>query len=225
MEQAATILWHIPIVMSVLLVAGLMMGQRHVGELSVFDLLTGIAIGAVAGAGVVDVEIPVTATMTGILGLALLHFAVTWLTKRWAGFGRLATFEPIVVVKQGKPLFGAMRKVRLALADLLPLLREKDIFDLRQVEYAILETDGKLTVIKSNQPFPMQGLPRAVCVDGLIQLGVLRDLGWDEARLRAELARQGQPGPEGIFLATLDEGGHLHAVPREPGSTGPEIHH
>lgn len=225
MEHATTILWHVPVVMAVLLAAGLMMGQRHVGELSVFDLLTGIAIGAVAGAGVVDVDIPVTATATGVLGLAVLHFAVTWLTKRWAGFGRLTTFEPMIVVKQGKPLFGAMRKIRLAVADLLPLLREKEVFDLRQVEYAILETDGKLTVIKSNQPFPMQGLPRAVCVDGVIERGVLRDLGWDEARLRAELARQGQPGPEQIFLAMLDDGGHLYVVPREPGSTGPEIHH
>lgn len=223
------LLWHVPTVMVVLLVAGLLMGQRHVGELSVFDLLTGIAIGAVAGAGIVDPDLPHLPVLASILGLAVLHFGVTWLKMKWQPFGRLATMEPTVVVSRGQPLRAAMQKVRLTLSDLLPLLREKDIFDLREVEYAVLEPDGKITVIRAKTPpVPLPvGLTRAVVLDGRVEESVLRGLGWDPGRLDHELRRLGYADPGAVFLATLDEAGTLHVVPREsPGpARGPDIKH
>lgn len=225
MEDLLTIMWHVPTVMAVLLAAGLIMGQRQVGELSVFDLLTGIAIGAVAGAGIVDTDIPFLPMLVGILGLALLHFAVTWLKMKWKAFGRLATFEPTVVVQNGVPLRKAMGRVRMTVPDLLPLLREKDIFDLREVEYAVLEPDGKVTVLKVQNPPRPKGLTRAVIVDGEIETKTLHQLGWDHERLRDELRRQGLKGPADIFIATLDEGGSLYAVPMQRAGEGPRINH
>jgi len=227
LEELLQLTWHVPSVMVVLLIAGLMMGQRHVGELSVFDLLTGIAIGAVAGAGIVDLDLPLVPVLASIIGLAVLHFAMTWVMKKWAWFGRITTFEPIVVVKHGQPLRSAMKQVRLSLSDLLPLLREKDVFDLREVEYAVLEPDGKLTVLKVQTPPTKHGLTRAVCLDGKIEVSVLHDLGWDEERLRSELQQRGLPAPEAIFVATMDEGGTLHVVPKgsEVQSHGPALQH
>ncbi|MFZ5826203.1 MAG: DUF421 domain-containing protein [Bacillota bacterium] len=225
MEEALRVLSHVPSVMLVLLLAGLIMGQRHVGELSVFDLLTGIAIGAVAGAGIVDPKLSQILVITAMLGLAALHYGFTWVVRTWPAFARATTFEPTIVVKHGQPLRQAMRRVQFSVGDLLPLLREKDIFDLKEVQYAILEPDGKLTVLKEGSSQAAKGLPRAVCIDGKIEVGVLEDLGWDELRLRHELIQRGLPAPEKIFLATLDDAGNLYVAPREGEQKGPQIKH
>lgn len=225
MDELLRLLWHVPSVMLFLLLAGLLMGQRHVGELSVFDLLTGIAIGAVAGAGIVDVELPQLHVITAMLGLSILHFAFTWGMKKWPGFARTTTFEPTVVVKHGQPLRAAMSRVQFSIGDLLPLLREKDIFDLREVQYAVLEPDGKVTVVKEGTPQAAKGLTRAVCVDGKMESSALQDVGWDELQLRHELIQRGLPPPEQIFLATIDDAGNLYVVPRESEQQGPRIQH
>lgn len=223
--ETLNLLWHVPTVMITLLAAGLIMGQRHVGELSVFDLLTGIAIGAVAGAGIVDLEIPHAPVLLAIMGLALFHYVVTVLIKKWPYFGRITTFDPIIVVHKGAPLRSAMRKVRLSLSDLLPLLREKDVFDIREVEYGMLEPDGKLTVVKTKDVSPSKGLPRAVIVDGYVEEKVLNSLGWSKKRLVDELQRLGHPNPDQIFLATLSESGEFYAVPKDPFVSEPKIRH
>ncbi|MFZ5816602.1 MAG: DUF421 domain-containing protein [Bacillota bacterium] len=224
MEEILKLLWHVPTVMVVLLVAGLLMGQRHVGELSVFDLLTGIAIGAVAGAGVVDPDLPHLPVLFVILALALLHWVFTWAVKRWPRLGRATTFEPVVVVQDGKPVGSAMSRIQLTLSDLLPLLREKEIFDIREVRYGVMEPDGKLTVIKSDYP-SQKSLNPAVIVDGYVEERVLRSLGWDRARLLAELERQGHSEIDRIFLATLSEAGELYVVPRGDEPRPPLIRH
>jgi len=201
------------------------MGQRYVGELSVFDLLTGIAIGAVAGAGIVDPDLPHLGVLTSMMGLAVLHYGVIWLTKKWQFFGRITTFEPIVVIQRGLPLRRAMSRVNLTISDLMPLLREKDIFDLREVQYAVLETDGKITVIKEPAVQKPAGLTRTVILEGQVEADVLKDAGWDEARLRTELQRQGYKGPEEVFVATLDEKGSMYVVPSDAQQEGPAFHH
>lgn len=224
MEELLKLAWHLPTVMVTLLAAGLLMGQRHVGELSVFDLLTGIAIGAVAGAGIVDTELPMMPVLTSILGLAGLHWVFTWAVKRWVPFGRATTFEPVVVIEDGKPLRSVMSKVQLTLSDLLPLLREKDVFDLREVKYAVLEPDGKLTVVKSSHP-KAADLNPAVIVDGYVEEPVLHSMGWDRARLLAELGRQGHTDPESVFVATLSEAGDLYVVSRGDQPPAPKVSH
>lgn len=188
------------------------------------DLLTGIAIGAVDGAGVVDPTWPHAGVLLSTLGLAFLHYVVTWLTTKWGWFGRVTTFEPLVVVRHGQPIRSATGRVRLSLPDLLPLLREKDVFDLREVEYAVLEPDGNVTVLKADKKPAFKGLPRAVVLDGKVDRVVLKSLGWKESDLKADLQRQGFQSARDIFLATLDDGGTLHVTPADTDRAGPLNH-
>lgn len=217
-------LWRAALMMATLLAAGLMMGQRKMGDLSLFDMLTGITIGTVAGAGIIDTHFHPLQIIIAIMSLALLDTAISWAMVRWRAFGRAITFEPIVVVRHGQPVVSAMRRTRLAVADLLPELRKKDIFDLREVEYAIFEPDGSISVMKAPQAPKPKGLPQVVVVDGAVDEMALRQCGWDAARLEAELTRQGHPSPAGVFVATLDEAGTLVAAPRHT-PDGPTLHH
>lgn len=212
------------VVMLTLLVAGLMMGQRKMADLSLFDMLTGVTIGAVAGASIAEPKFRPILMVVSITGLAALDFAVAWLMIRWRRFGRSVTFEPIVVVHKGKPVETAMRRVRLAVADLLPELRKKDIFDLREVEYAIFEPDGSLSVMKAPQAPKPAGLPQAVVVDGSVDEKALQALGWNKQQLKSELMRQGIESETDVFVAMLDEAGTLVAAPKET-TPGPSMHH
>jgi uncharacterized membrane protein YcaP (DUF421 family) len=223
MQGLVKVLWHVPAVMLVLLFAGLVMGQRQVGELSVFDLLVGMAMGAVAGAGIVEAHVSHWYVLAAILALGFLHLGVSWAIMKSRWFARLTTFEPLVVVRQGVPLRAAMTKVRLTVADLMTLLRQRDVFDLRDVAYAILETDGQLSVVKTT-PRPSQPtLPRAVVVDGQVEVRTLGDLGWNEERLQRELSRLGFAETKSVFVATLDETGQLYVVANAHQPTGPMI--
>jgi len=104
LEDLLNLLWHVPTVMVALLLAGLLMGPRHVGELSVFDLLAGIAIGSVAGAGIVNLDTPHLPVLASILGLGVFHWIVTTLTRKSRLIGKTITFEPTIVIQHGKPL-------------------------------------------------------------------------------------------------------------------------
>jgi uncharacterized membrane protein YcaP (DUF421 family) len=224
MGEALRTLGQVPIVMVALLASGLLMGQRAMGDLSLFDLLTGITIGTVAGAGIIDPSVSVLPVVTSMLGLALLDLLVAYVSIKWRRMGRTVTFEPAVVIKHGQPIEPTMRKVRMALADLLPELRKKDVFDLREVEYAIFEPDGTLSVLKAAQAPKPKGLPQAVLVDGSVDEAALQTMGWSEDRLRQELANQGYTDPTQVFIATLDEAGTLYAAPRQVPGPPPMRH-
>ncbi|WP_428911501.1 DUF421 domain-containing protein [Niallia sp. Krafla_26] len=215
----------------------LLMGRRSIGELPVFDFLIIISLGAVVGADLSDPEIRHFHTVMTIIGIGLLQIIITYLSIRRRRFGKWITFEPIVVIKNGTLLVGNLRKIRYSVDNILQMLREKGVFDVSEVELAIVEANGNLSVYKQSNKTPVtiedlgirkkeEGLSYPIILEGKLYHEVLQDLEVDETWLYAELEKQGIDHIKNIFYASLTKDKKLHvSLKNESTLPTPVIHH
>lgn len=188
------------------------MGKRSIAEVPVFDFLIIITLGAVVGADIAEPKVPHlhTALVVVVIGLMQVIVSKIVLKNRW--FGRLITFEPTVVIADGKFLDAKLRLIRYSIDNILMMLRENDVFDISEVKLAIVEANGRLTVLKKQaQPEARQQpeISYPVVVDGRLYRDVLQSLNLSEPWLRKELKQRGVPGLESLFFASVNQAGDL----------------
>lgn len=183
-----------------LLVAVKIIGRRHVQQVSPFDFISAIVMGELLGNALYD-QTSIFYVVYAIALWALLLFAIEKLTQKSHGFRKVIEGSPILIIKKGKIDYEVLKKERLDFNELLSLLRNKDIFSVREVEYAIMEPNGIITVIKKT-PYdsvvksdfgikePPVPLNLAVVLDGKVDKNNLCLLGFDEQWLKERLKEQ-----------------------------------
>lgn len=222
MEYLIVIYRMITVIMIFLLVA-LMMGKRHIGELSVFDLIIAVTLGAVAGADLADPKVPHGPTLFAIAGLGLIHIFLSRVVLKSRLAGKWLSFDPTIVIENGVILERNLEKLRYTVDELLTHLREKEVFDIGEVEFAILEPSGALSVQKKSQyrsvklkdldlDSEYEGLSTAVVLEGKISLEGLRAVGLSEEWLQDRLRERGYEVSD-VFLAILNTKGELYVSP------------
>ncbi len=120
-------------------------GRATLGELSTFELLLYVTMGDLIQQGVTQQDYSVTAAVLAVGTFALLTFVLSWLQWRFPGVRPVVTGRPLLVVEDGHLLEDAMKTQRLATADFLVAAREQGIRRTSDIEYAVLEADGKLS--------------------------------------------------------------------------------
>lgn len=212
-------------VVALFLAVSLIMGKRHIGELAVFDLVITVTLGAVAGADLADPDIPHMPTVFAIVLLGGIHFLISRYILRYRSVGHWLTMDPTVMIQQGIIRWDNLAKLRYTVDELLSHLREKDVFDLHDVEYAVLEPNGALSVKRKPEKQPATaadagihptstGLPVPVVLEGRAHREGLSASGRDLAWLDAALERQGYASPAEVFLAMVDAEGKLYVSPK-----------
>jgi len=211
---------------AVLLILTRLAGKKQIGQMTVFTYITGIALGNMAGDMIIhkDVEI-----MDGVIGMTLwsvLIFLMEYLSLNLPGVRVLLDGEPVLVIKKGVVQARELKKMRLNMDDLTMLLREKDVFSIREVQYAILEPHGELSVVKKTvkqqaskedlnlQPQEPAYLPGEIITDGKVIARNLREFGKSEEWLRQQLAAQGISSAKEVLYAELEEDGTLFVQTR-----------
>jgi len=191
------------------------MGKRSIGELPVFDFLVILALGAVVGADIADPKVEHLHTAVAIVLIGLLQRGVSILAIKVRKFGKMITFEPTVVIHNGGLIEENLKKVRYSIDNILQMLREKDTFSLDEVELAVLEANGRLSVYKKPLKTPVtvedlglvkkeKGLAYPLIVDGIVVEKVLsymnKDILWLEEQLRLK-----KVNVEDVFFASINE--------------------
>ncbi|WP_373229415.1 DUF421 domain-containing protein [Cohnella sp.] len=217
-----------------MLMVALYMGKRSIGELPVFDFLIIIALGAVVGADIADPKIEHLHTAVAIILIGLLQRGVSVLAIKVRKFGKWITFEPTVVVHNGNILILNLQKVRYSIDNILQMLREKDIFNVEEVELAVLEANGKLTVHKKPLKTAVtvedlglikkqKGLAYPLILDGNVSEKVLsymnKDMVWLESQLHAKGVNK-----EDVIFASIDENFELFVSQSYSGHIPPIKH-
>jgi len=204
-----------------------LMGRRTVGELQTSELVTTLLLSDLAAVPMQEIGVPLLAGILPIAVLVIMEITISWLTVRFGWFNRTVNGRPMVVVSDGKPDRQVLRRLRMTNEDLFESLRKKDVFDIEDVRYAIVETDGQLSVLLNSAAQPPaardSGLsvpPESVRVlavsDGEICPDSLRLIGWDRQKLLRELERRGLRQEE-VFIATARPDGHMSVMLREEG--------
>ena len=178
-----------------------MTGKRQIADLQPFDLIITMAIADLASTAIADTDIPLLYSVVPILGLYLVQQAVAFLSLRSRKFRTFVCGSPLLLVREGVLQEGIMKEANYTVADLSDHLRSQEVFDMRSVQYAILETNGALSVLqkqKADQPQPR--LSYMLILDGAWCRAALRHLRIQPKALRALLKRFGVARIEDVFF-------------------------
>ena len=205
-----------------------LMGKRQVGELEPSELVLALLIADLAAVPMQDFGIPLLTGLIPIFTLLCLTMALSVLTMKSIKFRALLCGRPSIIVENGKLRQGEMKRNRFTLDELMEELRMKGVTDLSTVKYAILETNGQLSVLPfaAQQPPTAQQLgldlkddvtlPTVLINDGRLLRQNLAACGRDEQWLKKQLSREKAASPREVFLMTLDEDGTVFCVKKEP---------
>lgn len=201
------------------------MGKREVGQLSPFDLVVTIMMAEASIMAIENPELPLLAGVIPIVTLMVAEVSLSYFSMKSLVVRLLVTGRPNMVIKDGKILEEELRRIRYNVHDLLAQLRQQGITDPQQVEFALVEASGSLSVIPKAAERPVQpkdmylqvdqaSLPGAVVVDGSIDTNTLKERNWTTERLLNELRARGYDEPSEILYASLDEKGQLYIQPK-----------
>lgn len=200
-------------------------GKKLLSQMTFFDFVTGVTIGAIAGA-YITIGVPGIWVLLSPAVLTVAVVATGFLTFASLKARKWIEGEPVVVIQNGKILEQNMLKLRYNIDDLEMQLRSKDVFDITQVEFAVVEGHGQLSVQKKSQYLPVtpadlglatqyKGLASEIIRRGDVMEQNLRQNGLDFKWLYSELNKLNVKNIEDIVLATLQTDGTLYVDMRE----------
>lgn len=217
----------------VLLIMARLMGKRQLSHLTFFNYITGITIGSMAASLTIDSRLPILQGVYSLILWSALTIALSYITLK-SPMTRLVTDgQPTILIKKGAVDKKTMIQMRVSMDDLTMLLRENKVFDIKEVDYAILEPNGQLTVMKKpeyeqvtrkDMYIPVQSiknLPAEIIVDGKYVEKNIREFDVDRIWLDNEISNQGYLKVGDIFYAELTREGDLFVMPRHEGKDRP----
>lgn len=160
------------------------MGKREIGELSIMDLIVSILIAELAAMAIDKYKSNVFISLVPICALVFIQIITAKISLKSPDVREKIEGEPSIIINRGKVNFEEMLNQRYNLDDLLTQLREKSIKSLEEVDYAILETSGKLSVFLKDKD---HSYPLPVILDGKVDKETLVQIGKDEEWLNKKL--------------------------------------
>lgn len=215
------------VVLYLLIILGIrLMGKRQVGELEPSELVFTLLIADLAAVPMQDFGIPLSRGIIPIVALLCVTLLLSLLTMRSIKFRAFICGRPGIVVRDGKVCQKEMEKNRFTLDELSEELRIQGYSDISKVKYAILETNGQLTVLLNAEEQPVTaaqmglkpkdpGLPTVIISDGRLLEDNLRKRGLDEKWLEKQLAHHHVRRAKDVFILSVDEQGTVYFSEKE----------
>ena len=205
---------------TVLFIMTKLLGKRQVTELSLFEYITGITIGSLAAYVSLDLEAAWYLGLVAISVWVAVSLGIEYLQLKSRTARNIIDGKATVLIKDGKIMEDNLKKERLTVDELMEQLRKKDVFNVADVEFAIMEPSGTINVMltKENQPLTPKHLgikvgpeqePQAVIIDGRIMDEPLATIGLNREWLNAELEKLGV-AVENVVLGQVDSYGQLY---------------
>ena len=151
------------------------MGKKEVGKLSIVDLIVSILIAELAAISIEKNSASIFVSIVPITVLVIIQLILGYVTLKNEKVRKLIDGKPTIIINNGKINFTEMVKLRYSLDDLITQLREQGVKSIEEVDYAVLENDGKLSVFKETKNYPMP-----IIMDGKIDYEVLKEIGKNE---------------------------------------------
>ncbi len=202
-----------------------LMGKRQIGEMQPTELVVTILLSEVAAAPMQDTDIPLVNSVLCVLLLVALSILSSVLSMRFGRFREAFDGHPAIVINNGELDQNKMRALRLTIQDLMSSLRQKDVFDIEQVQYAIVETNGTVSVMLKPEYAPLtssvagkkapdEGLPHLVICDGKIIEKALKSCDLELSLLKKHLKKLGKDESE-IMALTYSKNGFSKPIEKE----------
>lgn len=198
-----------------------LMGKKQISQLTPFDYIVGISIGSIAGDMSVDKQISIFDGVTSMITWAIFPVLISFVSVHSIIVRRMLDGVPTILIQNGKIIEKSLKKTKLTVNDLLEELRGKDVFNIVDVDCAILETSGKLSVLlkASRQAITAadmnlspqnQNICANIIIDGKMMKENMKQMNINETWLNNELGKNNIGSASEVMLATCDANHILH---------------
>lgn len=196
-------------------------GKQQVAQLTFFDYVVGITIGSIASTISVQVNENTFASLIGMATWTVLTIILAFLSLHNIWIRKVVSGEATVVIENGKILEKNLKNIRIPIDELISVLRTQGVFNIEDVEFAMFEPNGNLSIQKKSQNQPItpkdlllqtqyDGLPTNLIMDGILLTDALQSLNLSKAWLKHQLDKKNIHDLKNISLAQLDTKGYLY---------------
>jgi uncharacterized membrane protein YcaP (DUF421 family) len=214
----------IVIAFTTLLVLTRIMGRKEISQMTFFNFVSGIAIGTIGASLVINSTVTIRNGLIALIGWSLFTIALGFIDIKSKKMRTVIEGQPRILIKNGKIMEDELRKVRLDVNALNALLRQKNVFSVLDVDYAIFETDGKLSVMKKEAQKPLTKadmniqstkpvyfpIATEVINDGRVISTNLQKLNLNQEWLEQQLQQSGIESISDVFFAEVQKDGSLY---------------
>ena len=191
------------------------MGRKQIGELNTFDYIIGITIGSIASEMTVNSDISLINCVVAMAVFSLIGILISYCTTKSMFLRRFFTGCPIILIENGKIIEKGLNKARFDINDLLQECRINGYFDISEIDYAMMEANGRISFLLKSKYSPVtlsdmkikaskKGLCAKLIIDGNIMMEHLKNINKDSAWLLTRLENMGYSDYSNILLASCD---------------------
>lgn len=201
-----------------------LMGKRQIGQLQPTELVITILLSEVASMPLEDNDIPLINSVFSVLLLASLEIISSAIALKSGKYRRAVEGNAVFIIKEGRLDINAVKKLRYSMDDLMEGLRQKDIFDVSDVEYAVVETSGNLSVLLKADKIPLslesigegaeeKGIPAVVVSDGKYIYSNFSLCRTSKEKID-KILEKNKTTADKVMLMTLDRKGNEFIIPK-----------
>lgn len=201
------------------------MGKRQIGQLQPTELVVTILLSEVAAIPLENSSVPLIYSLLSIVLLACLEIISSGIALKSGKYRRAVEGNAVFIIKEGKLDTKAVKKLRYSIDDIMEGLRQKDVFDISEVEYAVVETNGNLSVLLKADKIPLTlsdvgvtkeetGVPAVVIADGKYICSNFSLCRTSEEKIKKLLEKEKLTADK-VMLMTLDKSGNKFIIPKE----------
>ncbi len=211
-----------------------LMGKRELGKLSVFDVVISIMLAEMAVLAIEDVDQQAMKFYIPMALIAVLEIVMSFLSMKSKKFRDVVDGSADVIIENGQIREGALRRNRLNMDDLLVHLRQKNVNNIADVEFAVLEPTGQMSVFPKKELHPItrkdlglsapepvsavtfNGLPIPLILDGKVREEALRKIGQNKLWLKREIRKYGIKDIREVSFCSIDDRGVIYLDKKDP---------
>jgi uncharacterized membrane protein YcaP (DUF421 family) len=198
-----------------------LMDRKLVSQMTFFDFVVGVSLGSLAANAMIGTQRSAVATVSALIILPLLSVLLSYLHIKSFRLRKLVNSEPVTLINNGTIVDQNMKRIRLTVNELMMKLREKNAFSLADVELAIMEADGQLSVLPKADKKPLNpsqmniqavstGLTKDIIIDGVLLEENLKSTGLDAQWVNSQLKSQNINDISEVFYAGMDNSKNLY---------------
>lgn len=207
-----------------------LMGKRQIGEMQPFEFVITLIIADLACIPMAELSVPLLHGVVPILTILIVHFFICVLARKFMFARYLLTGKPAIVVSPNGIDYKELKALNMTLDDLLELLRGCDVISLADVQYAIIETNGNLSVVKKSETEPVtredmkiktsqNSLPINLIMDGKLMQENLKVAGIDDKLINICLKKAGIEKVKDVLILTIDANGEVFIQDKKAGGS------
>lgn len=197
------------------------MGKRQLGEMQPFELVLTLIIADLVTIPMAEISVPIMHGIIPLFILVLTHFLLTFLSSKSTKFSSFLSGKPVIVINPDGIDYRALKNLNMSVDDVFEAIRGCGYFSIEQIQYAIMETNGKMSVLPKSQFAPITAgdmkieneesfLPISIVNEGKLMEQNLKLLKLDKSDVEQILKENGMSGIKKVLLLTIDKNGKVY---------------